>query len=256
MLRRVLLVEDDDAIQRYVTMALDELPIELVTVGTLADAWRRLEAEAFDLMLTDLMLPDGHGADLVQRIAMRPGHSVPLRWVAFSAGISAPMRSRLEALGVWRILEKPVAIGELLSCVEQALATSPSGAAPGTAPDALPARPDDGNHAPRTLPANEAAAMAEHFGDQAELFAAFKAASVAQFSADLERGDNACASGDIGALHHLGHSLKSVLQLLGHPHAGQRARLLEVAAAAREGPRSTELWLALRAELLGIVGGR
>lgn len=56
-LPRVLLVEDDASIARFVELALEELPIELVTCTNVGDAMQALQARHTRLIITDLMLP-------------------------------------------------------------------------------------------------------------------------------------------------------------------------------------------------------
>ena len=56
---RVLLVEDDPSVRRFVQMALDPLGVNLVPCATLAEAKQALTTEVAPLVLTDLTLPDG-----------------------------------------------------------------------------------------------------------------------------------------------------------------------------------------------------
>ena len=69
---KVLLVEDDSSIARFVQMALEELPIELVTCANVPDAMQALHAGGVELIITDLMLPGESGIDLVQRLLQEP----------------------------------------------------------------------------------------------------------------------------------------------------------------------------------------
>lgn len=269
MVARVLLIEDDTLIRRFVRMALEELPIELVEAATIAQALDRLREAPADVLLTDLMLPDGHGADLLDTLRADPPRPGLAQCIVFSAGVSAAMRQRLEALGVRRILDKPVAMGALIDAVEQALAgprtpltlpvpvTVPATVNEALDPPAAPlsAAPGPAVVAPeppeRSEAEAEAAAIAAHFAGQAGLFAAFKASSLAQLAEDAAAGDAAFRDGDLGAVHRLAHSLKSVLQLLGRDAASERARALE-RAASEHAPLAELLpmWRRLRADLV------
>lgn len=261
MVARVLLIEDDTLIRRFVRMALEELPIELVEAATIAQALDRLREAPADVLLTDLMLPDGHGADLLDTLRADPPRLAHAQCIVFSAGVSAAMRQRLEALGVRRILDKPVAMAALIDAVEQALA-GPRTRLPEPEPEALdpPAAPPCAAAGPavvapeppeRSEAAAEAAAIAAHFAGQAGLFAAFKASSLAQLAEDAVAGDAAFRDGDLGAVHRLAHSLKSVLQLLGRDAASERARALERAASERAPlAELLPMWRRLRADLV------
>lgn len=119
---RVLLVEDDASIARFVQLALEELPIELVTCTNVRDAMQALQAHDTRLIITDLMLPGESGIDLVQRLLHEPvpGHPIPV--AVFSAGLTPDVRDQLSAMKVWRMLSKPTSVMELEDCVRDALA--------------------------------------------------------------------------------------------------------------------------------------
>ena len=68
----VLLVEDDTSITRFVAMALDQLPIELLTCTSVPAAVALLEQRDIQLVITDLMLPGESGISLVQRLSANP----------------------------------------------------------------------------------------------------------------------------------------------------------------------------------------
>ena len=87
---KVLLVEDDSSIARFVQMALEELPIELVPCANVPDAMQTLHAGGVELIITDWMLPGESGIDLVQRLLQEPvkGRRIPV--AVFSAGLTPP----------------------------------------------------------------------------------------------------------------------------------------------------------------------
>jgi CheY-like chemotaxis protein len=237
---RVLLVDDDASIRRFVVLALEELDIELVEVPGVAPAREALGAGRFDLIITDLMMPGETGLDLLQHLADHPAQRGAARVAVFSAGLNAAMQSRLETFDVWRQLSKPISLTALEDCVREAVAARP--APPAAAGADLSAV--DG-----ALNDDERAAIARHFGGEQALFIAFRASCRAQFAADLRAGDAAVAAGDAAALRRLAHSLKSVLATLGHPMPGATARALEGAAAAADWTAASPLWQQLRAHL-------
>lgn len=225
---RVLLVEDDPSIRRFVAMALEELPIELVEAGTLAEAEALLATGPVRLVLSDLMLPDGSGMALLQALAADPARRGGARLAAFSAGISAERRAQLEALGVDEVLSKPASLAALEACVQRALEGPAVPPAPAVAADD---------------------AVARHFGGDRALYEAFSAACYAQFGVDLRQGDAALAASDLQALRRLAHSLKSVLQTLGHEEPGRVAAALETLAAEGDAQRTPAAWARLRSLL-------
>lgn len=230
---RVLLVEDDASIRRFVAMALEELPIELIEATTLAEAEAALAAGPVRLLLSDLMLPDGNGVALLQALAADPVRRAGARLAAFSAGISAERRAQLQAIGVDEVLAKPVALDALEACVQRAL----EGAAPA---------------APTPAPATDP--VAAYFGGNAALYEAFRASCRVQFGADLQAGDAAVAAGDLGALRRLAHSLKSVLLTLGHDDAHRQALAVETLAHAGSAAQAAAGWAVLRAQVAALAG--
>jgi CheY-like chemotaxis protein len=75
--RRLLLVEDDAALRQAVTELLASAQVEIVAVGTVADASAQLDGPAFDCVVMDLTLPDGTGFDLLDRMAADEARGFP-----------------------------------------------------------------------------------------------------------------------------------------------------------------------------------
>ncbi|MCC4587276.1 response regulator [Xanthomonas sp. NCPPB 1067] len=67
--RRLLIVEDDSALRANLQLLLARDQLEIVAVGTIAEAMEQLAGSTFDCMVTDLALPDGSGYDLLERMA-------------------------------------------------------------------------------------------------------------------------------------------------------------------------------------------
>jgi DNA-binding response OmpR family regulator len=238
---RVVLVEDDPSIQNFVAMALEDLPLTLQACGNLAQARRALapSSAACALLLTDLMLPDGCGLDLLEEIQAGPAALRPSRIAVFSAGVTGPVRERLYALGVDTVMSKPVALAELQACVRLAIENASAGSPRAvTSSDA----------------SNESAAIDEFFAGDATLFRGYRDSCLLQFDADLRVGDAAVQAGDLQALRRLAHSLKTVLRMLGHPELSAQAAELENRSAASH-PDAFTRWPSLREDLLALHAG-
>ena len=232
-MKRLLLVEDDPSIRRYVALALEDEGLDtLDEAGTLQSALACLRERSYDLVLTDLMLPDGHGTDLLEALRDDPALRQGAQLVAFSAGVAPSMRQRLFDLGAARILEKPVSLQALLDCVR---AVAPAQAA-STGADTE----------------GETFAVERHFGGQRSLFDEFKAGAQQQFLADLAEGDRLLLGNDVRAVRRLSHSLKSVMRLLGRNDAAARAAALEHSAQQPGAtmPALHEGWQRLRSDLV------
>jgi signal transduction histidine kinase len=71
---RVLLVEDDELVLATTAQLLEELGATVVKARSAEDALKRLEAEAFDLIIADYRLPASSGVELIHHARQRqPG---------------------------------------------------------------------------------------------------------------------------------------------------------------------------------------
>jgi two-component system response regulator RegX3 len=68
MKRTILLIEDEDAISEPLAAALSREGFEPVVAGTAAAGLELFASRSPDLVLLDVMLPDGDGRDLLRRI--------------------------------------------------------------------------------------------------------------------------------------------------------------------------------------------
>lgn len=235
---RVLLVEDDPLVRRFVQMALDPLGVSLVQCATLAEAKQALATEATPLVFTDLTLPDGSGLDLLAWMQARLSpQGVACRTVVFSGGIDPVTQRTLESLNVWRVLHKPASVGALMACVSETLASLDLGAQADSAVVTV------AQHNP----------VAEFFGGNRALYEAYRQACLARFPQDVMEGDLAVAAQDAQALRRVAHNLKSVLTMLGEAQAAQCARSNEEWAAAGDLEPMQLGWQQLRQHVLLLV---
>ncbi|HEY0334581.1 MAG TPA: response regulator [Stenotrophomonas sp.] len=76
-IRHLLIVEDDRELRENLQLLLARDQLEIVAVGTIAEAIVQLETTTFDCMVTDLALPDGSGYDLLERMAVHEAVAFP-----------------------------------------------------------------------------------------------------------------------------------------------------------------------------------
>ena len=116
---RVLLVEDNKDTLNYLTHVLGSRGHELTTARHLSEALGAAEGREFDLILSDIELPDGSGLELMRQ----------LRWmgvpaIAFSGyGSEDDTRASLEA-GFTEHLTKPVSFSKLEVAIHRVTALS------------------------------------------------------------------------------------------------------------------------------------
>ena len=64
---RILLAEDDEAMRTYLSRALENAGFEVEAVDRGTAAIPLLERERFDLLLSDIVMPEMDGIELAQR---------------------------------------------------------------------------------------------------------------------------------------------------------------------------------------------
>jgi len=114
---RVLVVDDEAAILRFLKPALEANGYEMVSAGTVAEATKRIAAESPDIVLLDLGLPDGDGKDVIKRA--REWSDVPI--IVLSARDRETEKIEALDLGADDYINKPFNVGELLARMRTAL---------------------------------------------------------------------------------------------------------------------------------------
>jgi two-component system KDP operon response regulator KdpE len=114
---RVLVVDDEPAILRFLSPAFAANDIEMSSATTIAEATKRIAAEAPDLVVLDLGLPDGDGKDVIRRV--RQWSDVPI--VVLSARDREAEKIEALDLGADDFVNKPFGVGELMARLRTAL---------------------------------------------------------------------------------------------------------------------------------------
>ena len=72
MEKRILIIDDDFSLRKVISKALSSSKISVRSVSTLSEAWVIIEKVTFDLIICDVMLPDGDGLELVKKVITKP----------------------------------------------------------------------------------------------------------------------------------------------------------------------------------------
>ena len=114
---RVLVVDDEPAILRFLEPALEANHYALTSAGTVAEAIRRIAADAPDIVVLDLGLPDGDGKEVIRQV--RKWSDVPI--IVLSARDREAEKIEALDLGSDDFVNKPFGVGELLARMRTAL---------------------------------------------------------------------------------------------------------------------------------------
>jgi two-component system chemotaxis response regulator CheY len=128
-MRRILVVEDSAATRSFVRSALEDGghlgQCDIVEATSGFDALRLLPRGPYDLVITDINMPDINGLELVQFIRKSDRHrSTAL--IIISTQSSEKDRARGLSLGADDYLPKPLDPEALLSTVQRLLANRPA----------------------------------------------------------------------------------------------------------------------------------
>jgi two-component system KDP operon response regulator KdpE len=114
---RVLVVDDEAAILRFLKPALEANDYSVTSAGTLAEALKRIAGDTPDVVVLDLGLPDGDGKELIQQV--RQWSKVPI--VVLSARDREAEKIEALDLGADDFVNKPFGVGELMARLRTAL---------------------------------------------------------------------------------------------------------------------------------------
>ena len=112
---RILLAEDDEAMRAHLARALDKAGYDVIAVDRGTAAVPYLESQHFDLLLSDIVMPEMDGIELAQRCA----EISPRTKVMFITGFAAvTLRANREAPQT-KVLSKPFHLRDLVLEVER-----------------------------------------------------------------------------------------------------------------------------------------
>ncbi len=121
----ILLIEDDLVTCHIMTALLKRLRRPHVVAHDGATALEHLNRQPFDLIIADLLLPDGHGLDLVERLVVKPYlQDIPVMFC--TANADAKTVERALALGAVDFVKKPINVDVFAARIERALKRAPA----------------------------------------------------------------------------------------------------------------------------------
>jgi two-component system, NtrC family, nitrogen regulation response regulator GlnG len=143
--RTIIVVDDDASIRTVVRQALQRAGHLVRTSDTAAGMWKLIEEGVGDVLLTDVLLPDANGLDMIPLVsARRPGLPV----IVMSAQNTLSTAVRATEQGAFDYLPKPFDLNELTRTVQSALDSGASPRQAGTVADEGDSLPMIGRSAP------------------------------------------------------------------------------------------------------------
>ncbi|GAA3896490.1 CHASE3 domain-containing protein [Sphingomonas limnosediminicola] len=118
---RILLVEDDPRVCAATVDALEDLDYDPIACSSGADAIRVFQEQVFDLVITDVIMPEMTGPELIRYLKRTSPHDFAVLFVTGYVG-----EGESDDLRGHELLRKPFTVGALASAVSAALARTAS----------------------------------------------------------------------------------------------------------------------------------
>jgi signal transduction histidine kinase len=115
---RLLIIDDEEGIRQGCSRVLRPLGFTVETAGNYQEGLRKIQAESFDLVLIDVMLPDGRGIDLLEPIREHDPETVSIIITGY-----ATVELAVDTIkkGAYNFISKPFTADMLLMTVNQGL---------------------------------------------------------------------------------------------------------------------------------------
>ncbi len=119
---KVLLVDDEEDAREVGQVALSRLGAQVSVAASAAEALARLDEERFDLLVSDIGMPDMDGRSLIRAVRQLPaGSAEALPAVALTAFAMVADRQEGLAAGFQAYVAKPIELGTLAKAIQQVL---------------------------------------------------------------------------------------------------------------------------------------
>lgn len=116
---KILLAEDDRSMREYLARALERVGYAVTAVGCGTEAMPLLEADSFDLLLTDIVMPEMDGIELAQKASVLD----PAIRVMFITGFAAVALQGGRTAPEAKMLSKPFHLKDLVAEVDRMFQT-------------------------------------------------------------------------------------------------------------------------------------
>ncbi|MBX3509133.1 cell cycle two-component system response regulator CpdR [Parvibaculum sp.] len=118
---RILLAEDDESMRRFLVKALENAGHEVVAFGQGDEAHRCLKNDVFDILLTDIVMPEMDGIELA-RLAAELDPTLKIMFITGFAAVA--LNPEVPAPNDAKVLSKPFHLRDLVAEVDRLMAAA------------------------------------------------------------------------------------------------------------------------------------
>ena len=134
-MHKILLAEDDNDMRRFLVKALENAGFQVSPHDNGMSAYQRLREEPFEMLLTDIVMPEMDGITATRTIRAKGGRLAELPIIALTANAFPDDIKQCREAGMSDFLAKPLRKPAMVAAMLKALGpAAPTVAAPSLAP--------------------------------------------------------------------------------------------------------------------------
>ena len=120
MSHRLLIIDDEASLVEFLALLFQSEGYDVTTAGSVEEARKSFERSSYDLVLCDILMPDGNGLDILKEIKAVDNNAAVIMMTAYTS-----TKSAIEAmkLGAYDYISKPFDVEELKIVAKKALQT-------------------------------------------------------------------------------------------------------------------------------------
>jgi len=117
-MKRALIVDDDQAVAEVLKEMLQMLEYEVITVSRVKEAIPICESEEFDVVFSDLRMPDMKGDDFLEHLYRKGSPMAKRFFIITGAEINENVEKRIQQLG-GKLLRKPFYLNDIITALSR-----------------------------------------------------------------------------------------------------------------------------------------
>ena len=110
MTARILVVDDEQSMLDFLRLLLEEIGYQVTTANSVQEGRAKILESGFDLVLCDIIMPDGNGLDLLREIKQQDTRISVIMMTAYTS-----TKTAIEAMrrGAYDYVSKPFDVDEI-----------------------------------------------------------------------------------------------------------------------------------------------
>ena len=120
---RILLIDDEELVLKSIEKFLKKEGYEVISVNGAQEAIKKVQETDFDLLVTDIRMPNLNGIDMICRIreVLKSNGKNQIPEVCITGYADNDLNQKAEELGVAEYLYKPFDLRDFSNCIKRLL---------------------------------------------------------------------------------------------------------------------------------------